>query len=263
MKLGEKLRQSRLEMGLSQRQLCEGVITRNMLSQIEHGTAKPSMETLRQLAARLEKPVSFFLEEDWVMSPNQERMVQARQYLRNGDFEKARQMLLSFRQNDEVYRWEREYLLGISTLAVAEQALREEKQPLARQLLEELEPEIPELERRRLLLQGKLPGADVQKITRQLPSVDEELLLRAKAALAEEDWERAEALLMAAEDQDNPLWNLLRGKTLMLAKRYDLAAECLEKAQQDSPKECWRLLETCFRELGDFRMAYEYRCKQG
>ena len=47
MELGEKLRQARLEAGLSQRQLCGEDITRNMLSQIEHGSAKPSMKTLQ------------------------------------------------------------------------------------------------------------------------------------------------------------------------------------------------------------------------
>ena len=62
MELGEKLRQARLEAGLSQRQLCGDHITRNMLSLIEHGTAKPSMDTLKLLAARRGKPVIFFLE---------------------------------------------------------------------------------------------------------------------------------------------------------------------------------------------------------
>ena len=53
MELGEKLRQARMNAGLSQRQLCGEVITRNMLSLIEHGSAKPSMETLKLLADRL------------------------------------------------------------------------------------------------------------------------------------------------------------------------------------------------------------------
>ena len=64
MELGQRLKSARLEMGLSQRQLCGDVITRNMLSQIEHGTAHPSMETLRYLASRLGKPISYFLEEN-------------------------------------------------------------------------------------------------------------------------------------------------------------------------------------------------------
>ena len=78
MDLGEKLLNARQEAGLSQRQLCGDVITRNMLSRIEHGAARPSMDTLRYLAGRLGKPVSFFLEEDVVISSNQMLMQQAR-----------------------------------------------------------------------------------------------------------------------------------------------------------------------------------------
>ena len=50
MELGDKLRQARLDAGLTQRQLCGDRITRNMLSQIENGLARPSMQTLRYLA---------------------------------------------------------------------------------------------------------------------------------------------------------------------------------------------------------------------
>ena len=46
MELGEKIRQARLDAGMSQRQLCGDEITRNMLSLIENGSAKPSMKTL-------------------------------------------------------------------------------------------------------------------------------------------------------------------------------------------------------------------------
>ena len=79
MELGEKLLQARLEAGLSQRQLCADVITRNMLSLVEHGTARPSMDTLRYLAGKLGKPMSYFLEEDVVTSSNQPLMQQARE----------------------------------------------------------------------------------------------------------------------------------------------------------------------------------------
>ena len=60
MELGQKLRLARQEAGLSQRQLCGEVITRNMLSQIENGSAKPSMETLRYLAGRARASAFFW-----------------------------------------------------------------------------------------------------------------------------------------------------------------------------------------------------------
>ena len=68
MELGKRLKEVRLAQGLSQRQLCGDEITRNMLSQIENGSAKPSMDTLRYLANRLGKPISYFLGEETVTS---------------------------------------------------------------------------------------------------------------------------------------------------------------------------------------------------
>ena len=63
MELGQKILRLREAAGLSQRQLCGDVITRNMLSLIEHGSARPSMGTLKILAARLGKPLSYFLDD--------------------------------------------------------------------------------------------------------------------------------------------------------------------------------------------------------
>ena len=61
MQLGQKLKEARLEKGLSQRQLCQNIITRNMLSLIENRSAKPSRSTLQALCARLELPLSHFI----------------------------------------------------------------------------------------------------------------------------------------------------------------------------------------------------------
>ena len=63
MNMGEKIRHARQVAGLSQRQLCEGIVTRNMLSQIENGSAKPSLTTLQAFAQRLGQSVQYFLEE--------------------------------------------------------------------------------------------------------------------------------------------------------------------------------------------------------
>lgn len=265
MELGEKLRLIRQEAGLSQRQLCGDVITRNMLSQIEHGTARPSMDTLRYLAGRLGKPVSFFLEEDVVLSPNQELMAQARAGWEAGRYGDVWLLLKGFRQPDAMLEWEWKYLSFLAALEVARNAMGEGKALYARQLLEEaaeIDHGIPGLERQRLLLLGKLPGEDLAEITKKLPSLDEELLLRARAALEERNADRAAALLAAVENQNVPQWALLRGKAFLQQRRYEQAAQCLTKAEEDYPQICWPLLENCFREMGDFQRAYEYACRQ-
>lgn len=265
MELGEKLRMARQEAGLSQRQLCGEVITRNMLSQIEHGTARPSMETLRFLAARLEKPVSYFLEEDVVTSPNQTLMEQARQAYASGDVPGACQYLEAFRQPDPVLEWEWRYLSSMAMQAAAAQALTQGKTLYARQLLEKaaaVDCGIPGVQRQRLLLLGRIPGVELAEIVGQLPSLDEELLLRAEAALLMQAADRAQAMLAAAEDQESSRWNLLMGQSLLQKKQYAAASQCLKKAEEDYPEVCIAALEVCYRELGDYRQAYEYACKQ-
>ena len=265
MELGEKLRLARQEAGLSQRQLCGDVITRNMLSLIEHGTARPSMDTLRYLASRLGKPMSYFLEEDAVLSPNQAMMTRARVMVQAGQMQEAWVLLRDFQQPDPVLEWQWKYLSVVTALAMAEQAAREGKHRYARQLLEEAsdyENGIPGLKRQRLLQLAKLPEADAGEIVSRLPSVDEELLLRAEAALAEKNAQRAAALLDAVENQDDQKWYYLRGRAHLLGKQHAEAVECLTRAENANPEQCWPLLEECFRELGDFKKAYEYACKQ-
>ena len=64
MKLGEKIKAERVRNHLTQAKLCEEILTRSMLSQIEHGTALPSLGTLSALATKLHVPVEYFLSED-------------------------------------------------------------------------------------------------------------------------------------------------------------------------------------------------------
>lgn len=269
MELGEKLLRARQEAGLSQRQLCGETITRNMLSQIEHGTARPSMDTLQYLAGRLGKPVSYFLDENTVTSPNRQRMADARRAFDEGDYDAARKMLGSYQGPDEIFDREYHLLTMLVLLMLAQTAIGERRIPYARELLEKAREEEallaycrPELRRRRLLLQGKLSAEELSAACKALPGLDEELLLRAEDALLRGDAERAEALLAAAEDREDTRWNLLWGRTCFAQKKYGLAAEFLRRAEAQHADICLPLLEACYRELGDFQQAYLYACKQ-
>lgn len=263
MELGEKLRQARLEAGLSQRQLCGEEITRNMLSLIENGSAKPSMKTLQYLAGRLGKSVSYFLEETALVSPNQAVMFAARQLYDTGAYGAAAEKLKDYQAPDEVFDRERQLLHVLVHLELAQQAMGEKRDLYAKELLEKAGQETAycgsELERRRLLLLGQLK---VQRVSGKLPSLDPELMLRAEEALAEGDSLRAAKVLDAAQDQTAPGWQLLRGGAYLAEKAYASAALCFHAAEAVYPKETAPKLEACYRELGDFKRAYEYACKQ-
>lgn len=267
MDLGEKIRQARLEAGLSQRQLCGDQITRNMLSQIENGSAKPSMGTLRYLAERLGRSVSYFLEETAVTSVNQGLMGAIRAAVLNEDFAAAEGQLDAYRGPDPVFDEEFRLLKRLAALGLAEEALADRRMVYAERILEELGPIgdgycQQELERRRLLLLAKAQLNLRTEVRVLLPDLDEELLLRAGAALDSGDRERCVRLLEAAEDRESPAWNLLRAEIYLAEKEYGPALTCLRKAEAAFPDRCLPKMELCCKELGDFRGAYTYACRQ-
>ncbi len=263
MELGEKLRQARLEAGLSQRQLCGEEITRNMLSLIENGSAKPSMKTLQYLASRLGKSVSFFLEETAVLSPNQAVMTSARQLYEAGEFAEADSVLEAYRSPDEVYDREKEILWVLIRLGLTEEAIRQGRSLYALELLKQTPVNTAylqeELNRKKLLLLGSLPG---QQVAELLPGIDEELLLRAEEALAGNQLQRCSRLLDAMEHTGSPRWHLCRGKLHLRQKQWKKAVTHLRQAEGEFPREVVPMLEDCYRELGNFQKAYEYACKQ-
>lgn len=267
MDLGEKIRAARLDAGLSQRQLCGDVITRNMLSQIENGAARPSMDTLRYLAGRLGKTVSYFLEEQAVTSPNQSLMEQARDAFRAGAHGQLLELLAQYRSPDPVFDWEYHFLHALGLMALAKQAAEERRLPYAQTLLEQAAAEgsrtpyyTPAMERERLLTLALVSPAPA--VEAALPADDRELLIRAEAALARNDPARCAACLGAAQDPNSPRWHWLQGEADFAQDHYAAAAEHFHRAEAAFPRETAPRLEACYRELGDFKRAYEYACKQ-
>ena len=255
MELGERIRQLRLSKGLSQRQLCADVITRNMLSQIENGSARPSMDTLSYLAARLEKPVSFFLEEDTVTSPNQAVMARVREAYANGQYSQAAKELESYVSPDATFDWEKELLHNLLCLGQAESALTENRQPYAQYLLEQMTQLTPYgilTEEKRRLMSSSEPS----------PNVDAVLLRKAQEALEREDYCRAAACLEAVEDQTLGLWHYGMGQVLLETEQYAAAWEHLKSAEQQFAPQIYPLLERCSSAMEDYKTAYHYACLQ-
>lgn len=261
MELGQRLKQARLEAGMSQRQLCADVITRNMLSQIENGAARPSMDTLRYLAAQLGKPMAYFLEEETVQLPNLPVMTQARERFAAGDFGGAARALSDYAAPDPVFDAEKQLLQAKITLGLARQAIDQGKNRLAQQLLEEESIWAPAvyvdegLLRQRLLMLYEAAPETARELLPKLTADDRELLLRAEAQR-----EDGRKYLAAAQDQTQPRWQLLMARSAYAAEEYSEAAAHYRVVEQQFPTEALPRLEECYRELGDYKMAYHYAC---
>ncbi len=61
MNIGEKIKNLRTKKLMTQSELAGDVITRNMLSSIENGTALPSLATLRHISSKLNVPAGYLL----------------------------------------------------------------------------------------------------------------------------------------------------------------------------------------------------------
>ena len=262
MELGQRIKEARLEKGLSQRELCGSTITRNMLSLIENGSARPSMDTLRYLAQQLEKPISYFLDEA-VPSPNQACILAARGLPEDQLVEALRE----YKAPDEVFDPEYYLLMAMGTMALAEKAIEENRLPLAGQYLA-LARELgtaslyytPELEQRRLLLCHRAKTDTAANLAAMLPSRWEETLLRAEAALEEKAYSRCAALLEGLQARDDR-WYFLRGEACLGLQQYDQAAQNYLRIENPTGA-VYQKLEECYRELGDFEKAYYYIRKQ-
>ena len=264
MELGQRLRQARLEAGLSQRQLCGEEITRNMLSQIENGSARPSMQTLQYLANRLEKPLAWFLEEG--VSANASALEQARQAYSAGQCRRAMEFLSQCKPDGE--EAERYLLEVLCRLCLARQSLDQGKNAYALTLLEEAAQMgertvyyTPGLERQRLSLCYRADPSRARELAQKLPEDLWEQLLRGHSALLEGRPEESLRLL-DPEKAEQPFHHLLCGRAYMLQKDYEKAIAHLQTAQKADPRQALPLLEQCYKELGDYQQAYRYACLQ-
>ena len=235
MELGERIKQARLAAGLSQRQLCGEKLTRNMLSLIENGAAKPSMDTLRYFAQQLNKPLGWFLEEEAAVSPNQQVMARARACWRVGDGAGVLETLEEYSAPDGTFDEEMGLLGYLATLAEVEKALDGGKFPYAKHLLAQ-----------------KWESAYIK-------GVNGDGLLLARA-VQESDPGRCLEILQAARDKNSARWLYLAGQAAYKLGDFGQAVAWLTPVEEKYP-DVVGLLEVCHRELGDFRLAYEYACK--
>jgi tetratricopeptide (TPR) repeat protein len=174
-----------------------------------------------------------------------------------------------YRPPDPVFEEEWKLLTIHCLILEAEEALCTGREIYARELLDRAEEVAQaalyfteELSGKILLLKSRLKSADLGEICRKLPSLDEVLILRAKGALAAEEYVRALHLLESVEDKARADWNFLRGELYLIGKDYQQAAICFRKAEESLGEAVFPKMEICYRELGDYRMAYAYSCKQ-
>lgn len=118
MHIGEKIKELRISKMMTQSELAGTEITRNMLSRIEHGAAQPSLDTLRYLSERLNVSPGYLLADlrDEQIYLKRKEILDVKTAYLNGDHRICRDMCLNCAsaQDDEI-----KLILAECTLGVA------------------------------------------------------------------------------------------------------------------------------------------------
>ncbi|HWQ80469.1 MAG TPA: helix-turn-helix transcriptional regulator [Anaerovoracaceae bacterium] len=120
--LGKKIKEARIARKMTQNDVVGNFITRNMLSQIESGTATPSVKTLEYLSRVLDVPL-------FQLIPDQKEDVvsvleKTKRLLAKGAFEKVLEMETEY---PEQFYDEFSAILSRAYLSLAKQKLRSER----------------------------------------------------------------------------------------------------------------------------------------
>ena len=103
MNIGEKIKKLRAEKVMTQSELAGSEITRNMLSQIENGSALPSLGTVRYIAERLNVSAGYLIaddEEDRIYFKSNEITGIKNSFL-SGDYKICRDMCINAKSNED------------------------------------------------------------------------------------------------------------------------------------------------------------------
>lgn len=105
---GRRIKEARIARKMTQSEVVGTFITRNMLSQIESGTAAPSLKTLEYLASVLDIPVASLMlgdenEEAASSYAGAETLINAKKLYWNGLYAEAAASLESVKREDPLY----------------------------------------------------------------------------------------------------------------------------------------------------------------
>ena len=286
MNIGQKIKMIRTEKLMTQKELTGGVITRNMLSQIENGSANPSLSTVLLIAERLGVPAGYLLSdgaEEFVYNKTRVMKNIKRAYS-DRNFELCREMcLISFDEFDD----ELELILTDCCVGASVEYIKAGKLRLACAMLDEairhskntIYPTVTQLNRAYLmfyLLKKISPSLDSDEIDTEIsgdllhPSLFGDVFCKYVTVVfgGDEEADIDELMFNSSEvmsDEDKLYIAHIRARRYMQGGEFKKASVTL-RSIMDGETVPQRLLlyiccvdiERCYKELEDYKGAYEF-----
>ena len=283
MTLGQRIKNARIEKGMTQKQLVGDHITRNMLSKIENDSATPSVRTLEYLARKLELPVSYFVA-DSIFSDGSspDGLDEMRKAYREGRYTDCLDLL---EKNSEAASTDEGYLLRAkSALGAAHNALEAGDVEAAKEFADsadyynkqgmyysaaidaEMSLLLAECALKLDISEFEYNAGEYERAVREISYTDRYRLDRGEYLIRKGDAVGAAELLDMVKPSDKTMearLYYLQGVCLISGERYSEALEPLKRAEElAQTPELDRALEQCYLELNNYRMAYYYAAKQ-
>ena len=276
MQIGEKIKKLRTAKLMTQSELAGTEITRNMLSRIENGAAKPSMETLYYIASRLKVSPGFLLAEgkDEEIYFKHNEIVGVKSAFLSGDFRICRDICLHAESAEDD---EMQMILAECDLAIAVEEFNAGNLRTACEYFDEAvetcEKTVYRTDyviavaeayfRYMRRISATLSSNGLEENGNWYPSLTDEFCRYAYAMERLEDSSAEAEISIAAED--SPL--TLHYEATLAMRRGDFTAahealRVLLVSEAALPEPILYFvfcdLEVCCREIEDFKGAYEY-----
>ena len=273
MTVGEKIRRRRTELGLTQREVAGENVTRNMICRIERGDCLPSLDTLRSVAKALSVSVSYLVseEDDYAAFSVMEALPALRDAYKSKRY--ADVLTLTEKLPPEGVSDEVAALAAAAALGLAERSMRDgnlkkipEYVDRAKQYAEKTVFPTDWLLARCELCRAvaKSPESPKWEVKRDEYLANAEKAIGYNSYLYLTDEEgipcNREAVKLHRDARDKIGKRRYREALSVL-----LSLEEMKSTGELDPYFLYRVYsdtETCYRELGDFEMAYRYSTKR-
>ena len=270
MTLGNKIKLRRMEKKMTQAQLCDGKITRNLLSEIECDKASPSIGTLKFLAMRLELPISYLLseEDDPFYYVKKEKINDVKSLFESKKYKKCIDLINSFETTDD----ELNYIMVYCHFELGREAI----------LHGSLHTGLNNLEKAAEYTSKTI--YDTSRI-KNLALLYTSLARNIQSPLLEFDSESFKSNLDNSNDFDfykyliqdyeynyrNPIFSKhIEAKELIKVRKYQQALNILREIEDESKTDynahvvfsVYCDLENCYKQIMDFENTYKYASKR-
>ncbi len=271
MNIGKKIKDERLRKGMTQAALCEGNITRNMLSAIENGKATPSLETLTLLAARLELPMSYFLSDGeslFNLKKNQE-ISNIKEAYRNAQYLDCVNLIERLDGVDD----ELSLMLAFSYFEIGKRSLFSGALLSARRQLELAEKYCNTTIYDTSRISAVIPiyQAVAKNIQSPLLELDVKSVEKNEQFVSDFEFYKYITLDFSFEYKNDLFRRHISAKSLIREREYSSALAILKQLESEKTPRSYNAyaffsiyadMETCYRQLADFENAYRYSSKR-